>query len=130
MLAPEGKTLYAPAAELIKRQADRTDLPFTAVMQAELLILMMAFITDGARWYPQTLHYSSRAGAFPFFVRAAQHRNFQKLAKIAGIDSADELREAVKAGHQRLEANRWHNFWINNRSFWDSMNMDALDTLK
>jgi hypothetical protein len=63
-------------------------------------------------------------------VRAAQHRHFQKLAKITGIGSADELREAVKAGHQRLEVNRWHNFWNNDRSFWDSMNMDALDTLK
>lgn len=129
ILAPEGKKLYAPAAELIKRQADRTDLPFAAVMQAELLVLMMAFITNGARWYPQTLHYSSRAGAFPFFVRAAQHRNFQKLANVTGIGSADELRKAVKAGQERLGVNQWHNFWMNDRSFWDSMNMDALDTL-
>ena len=130
VLAPEGKKLNAPAAELIKRQADRTDLPFAEVIQAELLVLMMAFITDGARWYPQTLHYSSRAGAFPFFVRGAQHRNFQKLAKITGVESADKLREAVKAGHQRLGVNTWHNFWMNDRSFWDSMNMDALDTLR
>ncbi|TKB74486.1 MAG: hypothetical protein E8D46_05470 [Nitrospira sp.] len=130
VLAPEGQKLYAPAAELIKRQAGRTDLPFAEVMQAELLVLMMAFITDGSRWYPQTLHYSSRAGAFPFFVRAAQRRNFQKLAKITGIDSADKLREAVKAGHQRLGVNQWHNFWMSDRSFWGSMNMDALDTLK
>jgi hypothetical protein len=130
VLAPEGKKLRAPAAELIKRQANRTDLPFEALMQAELLVLMMAFITDGARWYPQTLHYSSRAGAFPFFVRATQHRHFQKLAQITGISSADELREAVKAGHQRLRVNEWHDFWRSDRSFWDSMNMDALDTLK
>lgn len=131
ILAPEGKELHAPAAELIKRQGDRTDLPFTAVIQAELLVLMMAFITDGARWYPQTLHYySSRAGPFPFFVRAAQHRNFQKLSKITGIGSADQLREAVKAGLERLRVNGWHNFWMNDRSFWESMNMDALDTLR
>ena len=92
VLAPKGKRFAAPTAELIKRQADRTDLPFAEVMQAELLVLMMAFITDGTQWYPQTLHYSSRAGAFPFFLRATQHRNFQKLAKITGIGSADELR--------------------------------------
>jgi hypothetical protein len=130
VLAPEGQRFYAPTAELIKRQADRTDLPFAEVIQAELLVLMMAFITDGARWYPQTLHYSSHAGAFPFFLRAAQSRNFQKLAKITGIGSANELREAVKAGHQRLGVNQWHNFWLTDRSFWGSMNMDALDTLK
>ncbi len=129
ILAPEGQRLLAPAAELIKRQADRTDLPFAAVIQAELLVLMMAFITDGSRWYPQTLHYSSRPGAFPFFVRAARHRDFQKLARITGISSGAELRAAVKAGHERLGVERWHDFWLSDRSFWASMNMDALDTL-
>lgn len=130
ILAPKGRKLHAPAAELIKRQADRTDLRFADIIQAELLVLMMAFITDGARWYPQTLHYSSRAAAFPFFLRATQHRNFQKLAKITGIASADQLRETVKAGHQRLPVNQWNNFWSSDRSFWESMNMDTLDTLK
>lgn len=129
ILAPEGKKLHAPAAELVKRQADRTDLPFATVMQAELLVLMMAFITDGCRWYPQTLHYSSHAGGFPFFLRAARHRDFQKLAQITGIESGDELRAAVKAGHERHGVNQWHNFWLSDRSFWTSMNMDDLDTL-
>jgi len=129
ILAPEGKKLDAPAAELIKRQADRPDLPFATVMQAELLVLMMTFITEGCRWYPQTLHYSSHASAFPFFVKAARRRDFLKLATITGIGSGDELRAAVKAGHEKLEVNQWHNFWMSDRSFWDSMNMDALDTL-
>ncbi|MBV5323283.1 hypothetical protein JZU51_00675, partial [bacterium] len=39
ILAPDGQKLHAPAAELIKRQADRTDLPFAVVIQSELLIL-------------------------------------------------------------------------------------------
>jgi hypothetical protein len=129
ILAPEGRKLYAPAAELIKRQADRTDIPFADIMQADLLVLMMAFITDGSRWYPQTLHYSSRAGAFRFFVKAARHRDFQKLAKITGISSGDELRAAVKAGHERLGVSKWHNFWMSDPSFWGQMNMDGLDTL-
>jgi hypothetical protein len=130
ILAPKGRKLYAPAAELIKRQADRTDLPFSEIMQAELLVLLMAFITDGTKWYPQTLHYSKHDGAFPFFLRATQHRHFQKLTKITGISSADQLREAVKAGHERLQVSRWHDFWLSDRPFWESMNMDALDTLK
>lgn len=127
MPVPEGNNLRA-TAELIRRQADRVDLPFKVLMQAELLILMMAFITDGARWYPQTLIYSLRAGTFPFFVSAAQQRNFQNLARITGIDSVDDLRKAMKAGHQRLQVNQWNDFpWMN---FLGSMNMDALDTLK
>lgn len=125
ILAPEGRKLNAPAAELIKRQADRVDLPFADVIQAELVIMLMAILTDDAEWYPQTLHYS-RASGFPFFVRAAQHRNFRKLAQITGIDNADQLRELVKAGHERLGGNRWKNI----RSLWNSMNMDTLDTLK
>src|SRR5690606_7177543 len=122
--------LLAPAAALIKRRADRRGLPFSGVMQAELLVLRMAFITDGWRWYPPTLHYSSRAGALRFCVRAARHRDFHKLTKITGIGSGDELRAAVKVGHEKLSVDRWHNFWISDRSFWGSMNMDSLDTLK
>jgi hypothetical protein len=130
ILAPEGRRLLSPAAELIKRQADRTDLPFAAVIQAELLVLMMALINPECRWYPQTLHYSSHAGAFPFFLRAAQHRNFLKLAEVTGISDADALRESVRKGKERLGVNQWHDFWLHDRSFWSSMNMDALDTLK
>src|SRR5699024_10434882 len=80
VLAPEGRKLHAPAAELIKLQADREDLPFSDILQAELLTLLMSFITDGTRWYPQTLHYASYGSSFPFFMRAAQHKHFSKLA--------------------------------------------------
>ncbi len=129
ILAPEGRRLYAPAAELVKRQADRVDLRFAAVIQAELLVLMMAFISPEGRWYPQTLHYSSHGGAFPFFARAAQHRNFLKLAEVTGISEADALRESVRKGQERLSVDEWQQFWMD-RSFWSCMNMDALDTLK
>jgi len=97
-------------------------------MQAELLVLMMALVKD-VYWYPQTLHYTSRSGAFPLFLRAARHRDFEKLAQITGIGSGDELRAAVKSGHDKLQVSHWHNFWMSDRSFWESMNMDALDTL-
>jgi hypothetical protein len=128
VLAPEGKKLHSPAAELIKRQADRQDLPLSAVVEAELLVLMMAFILPDGSWYPQTLHYASRGRAFPFFLRAAQHRSFLKLATVTGIDDADELRAAVKEGHAKLQVDRWMDFWMD-RSFSSSMNLDALDTL-
>lgn len=130
VLAPQGKKLYAPAAELIKRQADRNDLPFADLMQSELLILMMAFITNDGEWFPQTLHYSSHAGAFPLFLAATRHRDFQKIVQITGISSVDKLRESVKAGQQRLQVDRWNTFGMNRQSLWVSMNMDALNTLE
>ena len=91
---------------------------------------MMTFITEGCQWYPQTLIYSSYGGPFPFFIKAARHRDFQKLAKITAIHSGDQLRASVKAGHKRLEIGNWHMFWMSSdRTFWESMNMDNLDTL-
>lgn len=129
VLAPEGQRLYSPAAELIKRQADRADLPFKAVMEAELLALLMAFLTPDGWWYPQTLHYASYDRDFPFFLRATQHKHFEKLAIITGISEADEMREAAKEGHKRLVQERWLNSRFE-RSFWSLMNLEKLDTIK
>lgn len=129
VLAPEGKRLHSPAAELLKRQADRSDIPFIEIMQAELLTLMMAFITEGTRWYPQTLHYSSRSGGFPFFVKATRHRDYLKIAQITGVKSGEEMRSKVKAGQERLGVNRWSDFWMNDRSFSIQLNLEELDTL-
>jgi len=129
ILAPSGRTLEAPAAEFIKRQADHAKLPFSDIMQADLLVLMLASITEHGWWYPQTLHHLSRANAFPFFLKAARHRDFQKLAKITGVASGEKLREAVRAGQERLKVNQWNGFWRLSRSLWSCMNMDALDTL-
>lgn len=129
VLAPEGRRLYSPAAELIKRHADRSDIPFASIIEAELLILLMALLTPNARWYPGTLHYASYTRDFPIFLRATQHKGFQKLAIITGFTDADKLRDAAKAGHERLKTNEWHDFHFSG-NFWESMNMDKLDTLK
>ncbi len=129
VLAPEGKRLYAPAAELLKRHADREDLPFSEIMQAELLTLLMSFIIPDTRWYPQTLHYASYRSGYPFFIRAAQHKTFAKLATITVENDAANLRNKVKEGHERLGVNKWYHFSFD-RNFWSSMNMDNLDTLK
>ncbi len=130
VLATNGRKLYSPVAEIIKRQANRKDIPFQEVIQADLITLMMAFISDNVFWYPQTLHYVARLKPTPFFLRAAQHRNFQKLAQITGIESADKLRSLVKAGHERLGVSQWQDFRAGDRAFWINMNMDSLDTVK
>lgn len=130
ILSPEGKRLLAPAAELIKRQADRTDITFELVIQAELLVLMVAFIKESASWYPHTLLYAPNRKNFPFFIRAAQHRNFVKLAEITGVTDADALRESVRKGQERLRVSAWHDFPFLARQFWSFMNMDNLDTVR
>lgn len=130
VLAPEGRKLLAPAAELIKRQADRADLPFEIVMEAELLVLLMAFVSPSvSHWYPGTLFYAQHH-PFPFFVRATQHRGFQKLAAITGINSADQLRSMVEEGKKRLRVDGWHDFGLHDRDFSEAMNLAKLGTIK
>jgi hypothetical protein len=128
VLAPEGVRLYSPAAALIKQQADRQDVPFESVMEAELVVLLMAFLTPDVRWYPQTLHYAAYMMEFPFFLRAAQHKHFKRLATITGIQSAEEMRSVAKTGHERLSVSNWYNF-DSVDSFWSAMNMEKLDTV-
>lgn len=53
-----------------------------------------------------TLHYSSYVNGYPFFVKAAQHKNYLKLAKITGIESVEELRSKIKEGQIRVGVNR------------------------
>ena len=104
-------------------------IPFKAIIEAELLILLVAFLNPDAWWYPQTLLYAGHTREFQFFIRASQHKNFRKLATITGIDDANALRESVKKGQERLRVNQWHSFGFR-VSFWDYLNMDKLDTLK
>jgi hypothetical protein len=128
VLAESGRRYLSPAAELLKRQADRNDLPFAAIMEADLLVFLMALISEDGKWIPQTLFYRSDRG-FPFFLRAIQHRNFLKLAVITGEPEANKLREAALAGYERLGVNHWADFAIHIGSPLSFMNLDKLDTL-
>ncbi len=130
VLAPEGRKLLFPAAELIKRQADRNDLTFESVMEAELLVLLMALILpDENRWYPGTLLYAQNQ-SFPFFVRATQHKGFQNLSVITGISNAEKLRVAVTEGYKRLGVDKWHDFRFPGLNFFESFNLAKLDSIK
>lgn len=129
ILAPEGQRLYSPTAKLLQRQANRDDLPFSDLIQADLIVLLMAFITPSTRWYPQLMHYSDHGNGFPYFIRASQHKNFKNLSRITGITDADVLRQKVKEGHLRLDVSKWSNF-IFGPNFWQAMNMDHIDTIR
>lgn len=131
VLDPECVRLYSPAAALIKAQADRADISFKDVMQAELLIFLMAALDpNSGHWYPGTLHYSGYSHDFPLFLRATQRKGFQKLAIITGVSNADDLRNAIKSGLEGTGSNRWSDFRNSDVSFWQAWNMDNLDTLK
>jgi hypothetical protein len=130
-LSTQGQRLLSPAAALLKRQADRTDLPFTALIEAELIVFLMAVVSDNIRWYPQTLFYAGWGRVTPLFLRAAQRRHFEKISIITGIQTGDELRAKVKAGMERMNVGKWTDFSFHSTiSLWTAMNMDKLDTLE
>lgn len=128
VLAPEGKKLYSPAAEFMSKHADRVDLPFKSIIEAELLVVLMSYLTPESKWFPQTTYYAGYEGEFDFFLRATQHRYFAKLAIITGISNADKIREIAKEKYQQQQ--KWYGSAYFRRDFWTMLNMDKLDTLK
>lgn len=127
VLASERQRLNSPAGELIKRQADRTDVPLSSIIEADLLSFMMALITDTVHWFPQMLFYHSQTECM-FFLRATQHRHFIKLAVITGIMDADLLRDAIDAGLERIGIDRWIS-GLRTQTIREKMNFKKLDTL-
>ena len=129
ILAPEGRKLLSPAAELLKRQANRKDIPFSDLIQADLLTLLMALLTPGTSWYPQLMYYAGYGAEFPFFIRASQHKYFANLVTITGIADANVLREKVKEGLDQ-SSGQLRNFFIHDINFRSAMNLDNLNTIQ
>ncbi len=129
-LSTDNTKYLSPAAEVVRRQANREDLPFTELIQADLLALLMSLIPPTARWFPQLTLYNSHYGAYPFFIRASQHKHFLNLATITGMADADELRATVGEGLNRLSASGWdaHGGYYSN--YWNELNLDNLDSHK
>ncbi|WP_337149560.1 toll/interleukin-1 receptor domain-containing protein [Serratia bockelmannii] len=128
-LAPPGRRLNSTMAELMKINADRDDLNFSDIMQADLISTMFTFIKPGGFWYPQTLNYASYPAKFPFFIRAAQHKNFKKLLTLTGFESKDKLKESIMKGITLLD-NRGFGIGFRNTSYPNMLNIDNWDTIK
>jgi hypothetical protein len=131
VLASPGRQLYSPVGELLKRHADRQDLPFQSIVEADLLVFLAALVNPAVdRWFPQLIYYVA-SGSFPLFIRATRHRDFQKLATVTGIPDGDALRVAVEKGMERMGVHQWHEMNFRLRlSFAECLNLKSLDTIK
>ncbi|WP_158586349.1 toll/interleukin-1 receptor domain-containing protein [Serratia inhibens] len=128
-LAPPGRRLNSTMAELMKINANRDDLKFSDIIQADLISTMFMLIKPMALWYPQTLNYASYPAKFPFFIRAAQHKNFMKLLKLTGFDNKKELKESIMNGLTLLD-NRGFGGGFRNMSYSSMLNIEGWDTIK
>ena len=101
-LRPDGRGRYlSAAAELVKRQATRSDIGFDALIEAELLVFLATLVDGDVWWYPGTLHYSGHGQVPDFFIRATRHADFLRLGRIFGVEEADALRRAAHDGWHR-----------------------------
>ncbi|WP_431700614.1 SEFIR domain-containing protein [Pseudomonas sp. BR20] len=123
----DGGNFKSTAAELIRLHADRHDITFAALREAELLILLMSYLPPYKQWFPQTLYYSSFHEEHKFFLRTTQRKNFVKLQAITGGKSVEELKQAVTERSKNLQY-EFRSF-SGNSAFWDQMNLKNMDTL-
>ncbi len=127
-----GETRYiSPAAEVVKRQANRDDVPFSDLIQADLLAMLASFVMPCTEtWFPQLILYSRYGEAFPFFVRASQHKHYANLATITGLTDANVLRERVREGLQRINEGGWYSFTSGHiPDFWHALNAEHLNSI-
>ena len=75
-----GETKYiSPAAEVVKRQATRDDVPFSDLIQADLLAMLASFIPPCTKpWFPQLMLCSRYGEAFPFFCQSKPAQTLRK----------------------------------------------------
>ena len=116
-------------ADIVKERATHRDITFRDVMQAELVVLLITLLSNDHRWYPNTLVYAEHVTRFPFFVRAAQHKYFERLKIITNISTGDMLREKFAEGCTSHNVKSWHIMFTAFISLPELMNMKALDTI-
>lgn len=127
-----GHRFVNTVAEIMHRQADRSDISFLDLIGAESLIMLMFFVTpamDYEHWSPHTFVYRSYNSITDLFLRAERHKYFKNLATITGIESADKLRTTVKP---KVEEYLTHWRGSSTRSIgnlWHMWNMDNLDSI-
>jgi hypothetical protein len=125
VLADEGKRLFSPTAEIVYRNADRDDISFNKVLQAELLIILFSAINRNVFWFPQTFYYLRHSTRdFPFFIKAARHNDFNNLALILDESDVKIIREKAA---DYFNGPRFQTLFSSD--FWDYLNLNNLDTL-
>ncbi|CAM8118920.1 SEFIR domain-containing protein [Klebsiella pneumoniae] len=124
----EGDSRFiSPFAELIKRNADREDITFNDIKQADLLILFYSFCND-IYWYPNTLNYTGYNYRPELFIRAAQRHYFKQLEIVAGMNSVKDIKLKIKEGAERMGGTGFR-YGRMGTSLESMMNFEYLDSL-
>lgn len=129
VLAKDGVKLLAPAGELIRLSASRQDVRFRDLIQADLLLFLVSILREEHFWYPQLLSYASYGTSFPFFSKSTRHAEFQGLAQIVGVASADELRRKFADAIASRKSQGWADYRWTRRGLESAINLENWDTV-
>lgn len=111
-----------PTADLIKERAERSDLTFEDVLQADFVLYIRHQLNPGKgnyschSWFPVTLVYVADNGAgryqpFEIFARAQSAKYFDRIKIALGVSHKNELVnliEQYQSGTKRPPS--WHVF--------------------
>ena len=127
-ISPPGKKFTSPIAEMVHRQADRTDINFNSLIEAEMLIYLMSLIVSGAGWwYPGTVHYAKFNSIPNFFLKAEHRKGFEKLSIVTGVNDSTTLKNRVA---EVMERQQFPYSFVHNHGFGLEyiLNIDKLNS--
>jgi len=103
-------------ADFLKKRAQRHDLPFSDIMQADFVLYIRAElqpISEGIfrrEWWPHSLVFAARYyPTFEIFARAQSTRYFDKMKIVLGINDKEQLINLLKEYTEgKRNVPRWH----------------------
>jgi hypothetical protein len=125
---------YSIVADMIKEMATHKRIPFTALFQADLLLMLRPVILNpatGPSWNPRLYGYSQLGGPLDVFARANTPTGQSAIRELFGVRDAKELAQRIGLAFKNQSLTRF----LQDRSFrlgvniGDLLNWDELKSL-
>lgn len=115
-------------ADLLEQRSHSSNVPFSQLMQADLVLHTRGLVSDTDYWWPESLLYSTfdERGPREIFARAASQRYFNRIAPMLGVSSKQDL-ERIEASLQADPSRRAR--WDYHPLAWSTLvNLEKLAT--
>lgn len=89
-----GERRLSVMADLVKNGANRRDIRFADLMQADSVIFLAK---ESWGWFPRTLVYAEGTRVLPLFARAVDERGLTPLKALLGISTGQELVSRIES---------------------------------
>jgi len=91
-------------ADQIKARANRKDINFNDLIQADLVIYYITELRTGGRpWFPRTSVFNSRGYGIEIFERLVSLQHFEKIKKLFNVKTVEELKKMIALYLERIQ---------------------------